>query len=98
MSNQLRDGTLRVSYVESVEINKAIKLLAMIRGLTMSEIIRDATSSYLLREDPSSRLTATASLLLDDVGAGKKSAEDLTNQDVSELNALIKKLGKKKKK
>jgi hypothetical protein len=98
MSNQLREGTLRVSYVEDVEINKAIKLLAMIRGLTMSDVIREATKSYLKTEDPSSRLTATASLLLDDAGAGKKGVNEMTDQDVSQLNELIKKLGKKKTK
>lgn len=98
MSNQLRDGTLRVSYVEDAEVNKAIKLLAMIRGITMSEVMRAATKGYLKQEDPTSRLTATASVLLDDSGSGKRGTDDLSDKDVSALNDLIHRLGKKRKK
>jgi hypothetical protein len=43
MPNKLKVGTLRVSYVENQAINRAISILATVKGVTISSLIREAT-------------------------------------------------------
>lgn len=64
MPNKLKEGTLRCSYVESQVNNKAISLLAGLKDVTISSLIREAVNQYLDKEDPSGELKATADHLI----------------------------------
>jgi hypothetical protein len=65
MPNKLKDGTLRVSYVESQVNNKAIALLAGLKSVTISAVIREAVIKLLDVEDPSGEIRATAKALIE---------------------------------
>jgi len=65
MPNKLREGTLRVSYVESKLNNKAITLLAGAKGVTISALIRQAVVDFLKKEDPSGETIALAKHLIE---------------------------------
>jgi hypothetical protein len=56
MPNQLKNGTLRVSYVEEVRIHRALKILAASKGVSMSLLMRQATGDFLNKEDPAGTL------------------------------------------
>lgn len=64
MPNKLKEGTLRVSYVESQVNNKAIALLAGLKSVTISGLIREAVIRFLNSEDPSGEIRATAKELI----------------------------------
>lgn len=64
MPNKLKEGTLRVSYVESQVNNKAITLLAGLKDVTISALIREAVEQYLKAEDPTGEITSTAKHLI----------------------------------
>jgi len=64
MPNKLKAGTLRVSYVENQAINRAISILATVKGVTISALIREATEQYLMREDPNGAILKTAKELV----------------------------------
>jgi hypothetical protein len=72
MPNKLKAGTLRVSYVENQAINRAISILASVKGVTISSLIREATEQYLVREDPNGAILKTAKELV----AGQSEAVD----------------------
>ena len=65
MPNKLKEGTLRVSYVESQVNNKAIALLAGLKSVTISALIREAVIGFLNSEDPSGEIRATAKALIE---------------------------------
>ena len=52
MPNKLKARTLRASYVESIAINKAISILAVVKGVTISSPIRATAEQDLMRERP----------------------------------------------
>jgi hypothetical protein len=64
MPNKLKEGTLRVSYVESQVNNKAVALLAGLKSVTISAVIREAVIKLLEVEDPSGEIRATAKELI----------------------------------
>ena len=64
MPNKLKEGTLRVSYVESQVNNKAIALLAGLKSVTISALIREAVIGFLNSEDPNGEIRATAKELI----------------------------------
>jgi hypothetical protein len=64
MPNKLKAGTLRVSYVENQAINRAISILATVKGVTISSLIREATEQYLVREDPKGEILKAAKELV----------------------------------
>lgn len=64
MPNKLKEGTLRVSYVESQVNNKAVALLAGLKSVTISAVIREAVIKLLDAEDPSGDIRATAKELI----------------------------------
>jgi hypothetical protein len=53
MPNQLKEGTSRVSYVESNEVHYALKIMAAYKGVSISALMRQATLQYLEGEDSS---------------------------------------------
>ena len=53
MPNQLKEGTSRVSYVESDEVHYAFKIMSVYKGVSISALMRAATEQYLKKEDPS---------------------------------------------
>ena len=95
MPNKLKAGTLRVSYVENQAINRAISILASVKGVTISSLIREATEQYLVREDPNGAILKTAKELV----AGQSEAVDqrvtepVNPEVIAKLTALIKKVG-----
>jgi hypothetical protein len=60
MPNQLKEGTERVSYVESSDVYKALKLLSVYKKLSISSLIRNATNDLLKKEDPKGTLLQDA--------------------------------------
>lgn len=65
MPNKLKEGTLRVSYVESQINNKAIALLAGLKDVTISSLIREAVIAFLDKEDASGEIRAVATQLIE---------------------------------
>lgn len=65
MPNKLKEGTLRVSYVESQINNKAIALLAGLKDVTISGLIREAVIAFLDKEDASGEIRAMAKQLIE---------------------------------
>ena len=65
MPNKLKAGTLRVSYVESQAMNRAISILATAKGVTISSLIRQATEQFLMREDPKGDILKAAKKLVE---------------------------------
>ena len=95
MPNKLKAGTLRVSYVESIAINRAISILASVKGVTISSLIREATEQYLVREDPNGAILKTAKELVagQSESVNQRVTEPLNPEVIAKLTALIKKVG-----
>lgn len=60
MPNQLKEGTERVSYVESSDIHRALKIMSIYKGVSISALMRIATEGLLKKEDPSGVLLEQA--------------------------------------
>jgi predicted transcriptional regulator len=95
MPNKLKAGTLRVSYVENQAINRAISILASVKGVTISALIREATEQYLTREDPKGAILRTAKELVagQSESVDQRVTEPLSPESIAKLTALIKKVG-----
>jgi hypothetical protein len=95
MPNKLKAGTLRVSYVESIAINRAISILATVKGVTISALIREATEQYLVREDPNGAILKTAKELVagQSESVDQRVTEPLNPESIAKIGALIKKVG-----
>ena len=95
MPNKLKAGTLRVSYVESMAINRAISILASVKGVTISSLIREATEQYLVREDPNGAILKTAKELVagQSESVDQRVTEPVNPEVIAKLTALIKKVG-----
>jgi hypothetical protein len=95
MPNKLKAGTLRVSYVESIAINRAISILASVKGVTISSLIREATEQYLVREDPNGAILKTAKELVarQSESVDQRVTEPVNPEVIAKLTALIKKVG-----
>jgi hypothetical protein len=92
MPNQLKDGSLRVSYVEEIEVNKALKILAATQGVTISALIRKATEQFLKREDPSGVILASARGLAKRQGStANERLEEGLDPEIIELAKHLKK-------
>ena len=52
MPNHLKEGTERVSYIESSDVHKTLKLISFHKSVSVSELIRIATKELLKKEDP----------------------------------------------
>ncbi len=95
MPNKLKAGTLRVSYVESIAINRAISILASVKGVTISSLIREATEQYLVREDPNGAILKAAKELVagQSESVDQRVTEPVNPEVIAKLTALIKKVG-----
>lgn len=95
MPNKFKAGTLRVSYVESQAINRAISILATVKGVTISSLIREATEQYLTREDPKGEILTAAKELVEaqSKSVDQRVTEPLSPEAIAKLTALIKKVG-----
>jgi hypothetical protein len=93
MPNKLKAGTLRVSYVENQAINRAISILATVKGVTISALIREATEQYLMREDPNGAILKAAKELVagQSESVDQRVTEPLSPESIAKLTALIKK-------
>jgi hypothetical protein len=63
MSGKLRAGTTRSSYVEDVDTDRALTLLAAIKKTNKSALIREATAALVAREDKEGQLRSLAGRL-----------------------------------
>ncbi len=68
MPNKLKDGTLRVSYVEDKVNHKAVSLYAELNSISISEVIRTAVQKHLRDIDPSGEFVKAAEACLADRG------------------------------
>ena len=95
MPNKLKAGTLRVSYVESIAINRAISILASVKGVTISSLIREATEQDLTREYPNGAILKTAKELVagQSESVDQRVTEPVNPEVIAKLTALIKKVG-----
>ena len=95
MPNKLKAGTLRVSYVESQAMNRAISILATAKGVTISSLIRQATEQFLMREDPKGDILKTAKKLVEaqSESVDQRVTEPLTPESIAQIAALIKGVG-----
>ena len=95
MPNKLKAGTLRVSYVESQAINRAISILATAKGVTISSLIRQATEQFLMREDPKGDILKAAKKLVEaqSESVDQRVTEPLTSESTAQIAALIKGVG-----
>jgi hypothetical protein len=95
MPNKLKVGTLRVSYVENQTINRAISILATVKGVTISSLIREATEQYLTREDPKGAILKAAKELVagQSESVDQRVTEPLNPEVIAKIGALIKKVG-----
>ncbi len=93
MPNKLKLGTERVSYIEEAATKKALYLLSTIKGVTISEIIREATSEYLKHQDPEGNLMLTAHTLTasQPENRGDRAAEDVDPETLKTITQLMKK-------
>jgi len=95
MPNKLKVGTLRVSYVENQTINRAISILATVKGVTISSLIREATEQYLTREDPKGAILKAAKELVagQSESVDQRVTEPLNPESIAKIGAQIKKVG-----
>lgn len=49
MPNKLSKDKVRISYAEEAEVRVALEKLAKKRGVTLSEVVKEATGEYLVR-------------------------------------------------
>lgn len=91
MPNKLKDGTLRVSYVESKLNNKAITLLAGLKDVTISALVREAVEQFLKKEDPDGEIRATAKHLIESQSdsADERIAGALDARTLEKLKNLV---------
>ena len=95
MPNKLKEGTLRVSYVESQINNKAITLLAGLKDVTISALIREAVIQFLNNEDANGEIRATAKHLIE---SQSDNADDRLRENLNEeVFERLKKLATRRK-
>jgi hypothetical protein len=81
--------------VESIAINRAISILASVKGVTISSLIREATEQYLMREDPKGEILKAAKELVavQPESVDQRVTEPLSPESIAKIGALIKKVG-----
>ena len=81
--------------MENQAINRAISILASVKGVTISSLIREATEQYLVREDPNGAILKTAKELVagQSESVDQRVTEPLNPEVIAKLTALIKKVG-----
>jgi predicted transcriptional regulator len=63
MSGQLRQGTIRVSYVEDKTTATALDILATAKQTNKSALLREATAEFLAKADPNREIMKLAKQL-----------------------------------
>jgi hypothetical protein len=96
MPNKLKLGTERVSYIEDAVTKKALYLLSTVKGVTISEVIREATEAYLNQQDPDGTLSKLSSDLAatqsDD--RNERAASEVDPETLKAITGLMKKYKK----
>ena len=94
MPNQLKQGTRRLSYIESRETAKALDVLAAAKSTNVSALIREATAKYLKEVDRDGSIRKIANELVvqlpDD--ADERATANLPEDTLAELAAIMRKL------
>ena len=90
MPNRLKEGTMRVSYVESQKNDKAIALLAGLKSVTKSSLIREAVVKLLDLEDADGSVRATAKLIIETQSdnADKRIQTQLNDEVIERLKMI----------
>lgn len=65
MPNQLKDNQERVTYIEDSTIRTAIQMYALRNGVSAGAVIREATSDYLRKIDPTGEFRQLSKSLMD---------------------------------
>lgn len=96
MPNQLKEGTSRVSYVESDEVHYALKIMAAYKNVSISALMRQATEQYLNREDPENTFLEQGrkSLKMQSDTPKERSQDSLDPRVIELAKVLHKKLNK----
>jgi hypothetical protein len=86
MPNQLKEGTERVSYVESSDVHKALKIMSVYKGVSISALMRIATEDLLKKEDPSGIFLSQARMSREKQSdAPKQRARETLDPEILEL-------------
>jgi hypothetical protein len=96
MPNKLKLGTERVSYIEDATTKKALYLLSTVKGVTISEVIREATSAYLAKQDPDGTLSKLSSDLASKQADDRedRASSDVDPDTLKAISGLMKKFKK----
>lgn len=94
MPNQLKQGTRRLSYIESRETAKALDVLAAAKSTNVSALIREATSLYLKEVDKDGSVRKIAADLVSQLpdNADERATANLPEKTLAELAGLMRKL------
>lgn len=93
MPNKLKDGTLRVSYVEDQVMHKAVSLYAELNSVSISEVIRTAVEKHLREIDPSGEFVKAAEACV--VDRGTRGSRNPNPQTIELITRLVNKHAKK---
>ena len=85
MPNKLKDGTLRVSYVEDQVMHKAVSLYAELNSISISEVIRTAVEKHLRDIDPSGEFVRAAGACVSDRSNRGRNPNPATVQLITRL-------------
>jgi len=96
MAGQLKPGTIRVSYVESKQTDTALDILATIKKTSKSALVREATASYLAREDKDHRIRKLSGRLATSLpdGVNNRAKADLDPELQREVVKLLSRMRK----
>jgi hypothetical protein len=96
MPNQLKAGSIRVSYVEEAATSKALSILAAAKGVTTSALIREANMDYLKKHDPSGEVLAIAKKLASELSdsSSDRVKDSIDGETAKVLGKLLKRLKK----
>lgn len=94
MPNQLKQGTRRLSYIESRETAKALDVLAAAKSTNVSALIREATAKYLKEVDRDGSIRKIANDLVAQLpdDAGDRATANLPEETLAELATIMRKL------
>ena len=92
----IHEAPIAEAPVESNAISRAISILATVKGVSISSLIREATEQYLMREDPKGEILKAAKDLVEaqSESADERAKEPLNPGSIAQIGALIKKVGK----
>lgn len=82
-----------MTYVENAGVRRAIGLMAVAKGVTVSDLVREATLRYLKEEDPNREFLQLADALatMSSDSRSERASESLSPKDAEAIARLLKK-------